>query len=76
MQIIRKGESMRDERVEGVIVAIFIILVLLAAWLTPIVFLSHKIDELKNDKQEVIVKVEYIHPQEPSEDALEISTNY
>lgn len=67
---------MKDERVEGVIVAIFIILVLLAVWLTPIVFLSHKIDELKNDKQEVIVKVEYIHPQEPSEDALEISTNY
>ena len=67
---------MRDEKVEGVIVAITLVVILLAAWLTPIVFLGHKIDELKETKQEVIIRVEYIHPQEPSEDALEISTNY
>lgn len=67
---------MRDERVEGVIVAIFIILVLLAAWLAPIVLLSHKIDEVKDTKQEIVIKIEYATPIEPPESALEISTNY
>ncbi len=67
---------MRDEKVEGVIVAIVLIIILIAAWLTPIIFLSHKIDTLRQEKQEVVIKVEYMHPQEPPEDALEISTNY
>ena len=67
---------MRDERVEGVIVAIFIVLVLLAAWLAPIVLLSHNIDEVKDTKQEIVIKIEYATPIEPPESALEISTNY
>lgn len=67
---------MNDERVEGVIVSIFIVLVLIAAWLAPIVLLSHKIDEVKDAKQEIVIKIEYATPAEPPESALEISTNY
>lgn len=65
-----------DLNVEGFIVAFFIVLVLVAAWLAPIILLSRKIDDLRNEKQEIVIRVEYVHPEEPSEDALEISTNY
>lgn len=79
MQNIRKGESMKEERVESIeimVIMIFIIIILFMAWLAPIVLLSHKIDEVKDTKQEIVIKIEYATPIEPPESALEISTNY
>ena len=66
---------MKDDKVEGMIVAIVLVMILLIAWLFPIAYLSHKIDKLREDKQEVVVIVEHIYPQEPPEDALEIEVN-
>lgn len=76
MQTLRKGESTKEERVEGVIVAIVIVITLFIAWLAPIVYFNHRLNELRDTKQEIVIKVEYATPKEPSEDMLTISTNY